>query len=41
MHQRLLFKYAKALNNVIPIQNIQVFNHEIMLVVEAKKIKSI
>jgi len=37
MHQRLLLKYAKALNNFIPIQNIQVFNNEITLVVEAKK----
>lgn len=41
MNQRLSFKYAKALNNVIPVQNIQVFNNEIILIVEAKKIKSI
>jgi len=41
MHQRLLFKYAKALNNVIPIQNIQVFNNEITLVIEANKINLI
>jgi NADH dehydrogenase (ubiquinone) Fe-S protein 3 len=41
MNQRLFFKYAKALNNFIPVQNIQVFNHEIMLVVEANKIKPV
>jgi len=41
MNQRLLLKYAKALNNIIPIQNIQVFGNEVTLVVGAKKIKSI
>lgn len=41
MNQRLSLKYAKTLNNYIPTQSIQVFKNEIILVVEAKKIKPI
>ena len=41
MNQRLALKYAKTLNNFIPVQNTQVFKNEIILTVEAKKVKAI
>jgi NADH dehydrogenase (ubiquinone) Fe-S protein 3 len=41
MNLRLSFKYTQTLKKCIPVQNIQVFNNEITLTVNVKKIKPV